>query len=933
MISLIRCLKLVLGKRGELRYGNILPAPKLSSSCRVLKYLSSRVLLKMSLRGACLRATWQSQQNVNNQPRSSRRIFNPPQDDKLNKLIGRFLEFFAMQKIGMTLLVGIFSLFLLFPLSTNSAIYFLPDAQWDVPVNVSIDSSQCEDVGYTYYSLGVCPAYHNQETCVFNDKYLKCDGTGWCKDNGYTLSSCSNPKVLTTQCPNGFSLYKSCVCPSTYKYTCTGTGEVSGSGVACDNKYTACICANTYKYTCSGAGYGGGSGTACNSKYTSCTCASGYHWSGSACVVHSYACPSGYSASSSGMISPASTSKVCSCGATSGTCYKETHTHSYACPSGYSASSSGMISPTSASKVCSCGAKSGTCYKETHSHSYYCPSGYSTSSSGMISPTSTSKVCSCGATSGTCYKETHTHSYACPSGYSASSSGMISPASTSKVCSCGATSGTCYKETHTHSYVCPSGSSASCSNGYYGTISKTCSVCAAVSGTCYMCCSSEYKYSCSGTGYSGGENSACGGKYRRCICADGYGWNSSAGTCDYVCLPYRATRVFCNADCGNSCTPSGSFSSQMEQLRNTIPDIYLQGQMIAYEGCLKYPNSKYNAYIAVRTECYQEFADAGVSKVERVIDGVSACGGSGNDRYDSSSQLIGGDGAVSEFEALCKVNHDYPYFYTTGCNGTTGTYVCSKSPHSHSFTCPSGTYSTSSSCSAGFTTVSKTCVCGEVSGAVCYKCNSGGSSSSSSSSSSGGGTSGSCTVGSYYYTDKTCSSSYNSSKTVAGIVVKDNALVMSEPVHIPWSTFSTNVSGLTDIHDSSTAIADMNGKSNTSAIVSEHQVSGETPSSSAALYCYHYYGNSAEMYGTLNNWYLPAAGELHNYVSNNRIMFVSRACDTLGWDYWCGMINFWSSSEYNDGAAWVGDISGNTAINVSKSSLLPVSCFLDISGV
>jgi len=50
MISLIRCLKLVLGKRGELRYGNILPAPKLSSSYRVLKYLSSLLLLENSLR-------------------------------------------------------------------------------------------------------------------------------------------------------------------------------------------------------------------------------------------------------------------------------------------------------------------------------------------------------------------------------------------------------------------------------------------------------------------------------------------------------------------------------------------------------------------------------------------------------------------------------------------------------------------------------------------------------------------------------------------------------------------------------------------------------------------------------------------------------------------------------------------------------------------
>ena len=87
------------GKRGELKYGDTLPAPKFSSSCMVLKYLSSRVLLfrlfgrfysglfrvsmdlwrkpvgderrkepvgdciKLSLRGACLDATWQSQQN------------------------------------------------------------------------------------------------------------------------------------------------------------------------------------------------------------------------------------------------------------------------------------------------------------------------------------------------------------------------------------------------------------------------------------------------------------------------------------------------------------------------------------------------------------------------------------------------------------------------------------------------------------------------------------------------------------------------------------------------------------------------------------------------------------------------------------------------------------------------------------------------------
>jgi len=38
-----------MGKRGELRYGNILPAPKPSSLVRMLKFLSSRVLLLKKL--------------------------------------------------------------------------------------------------------------------------------------------------------------------------------------------------------------------------------------------------------------------------------------------------------------------------------------------------------------------------------------------------------------------------------------------------------------------------------------------------------------------------------------------------------------------------------------------------------------------------------------------------------------------------------------------------------------------------------------------------------------------------------------------------------------------------------------------------------------------------------------------------------------------
>ena len=42
-------------------------------------------------------------------------------------------------------------------------------------------------------------------------------------------------------------------------------------------------------------------------------------------------------------------------------------------------------------------------------------------------------------------------------------------------------------------------------------------------------CDSSYKYTCTGTGYSGGSGTACGGKYTSCTCASGYEWKD--GTC------------------------------------------------------------------------------------------------------------------------------------------------------------------------------------------------------------------------------------------------------------------------------------------------------------------------------------------------------------------------------------------------------------------
>ena len=43
-----------------------------------------------------------------------------------------------------------------------------------------------------------------------------------------------------------------------------------------------------------------------------------------------------------------------------------------------------------------------------------------------------------------------------------------------------------------------------------------------------FCDKYSFKYTCSGTGYSGGGGSACSGKYSYCTCASGYEWKSGA---------------------------------------------------------------------------------------------------------------------------------------------------------------------------------------------------------------------------------------------------------------------------------------------------------------------------------------------------------------------------------------------------------------------
>ena len=136
-------------------------------------------------------------------------------------------------------------------------------------------------------SLSLVPQTLSAAECAVTD----------CSLLGYTDSACPGSGL---KCPFGEGWYcgggaaEDCI-KLGYDKTCTGTGE-SGNGETCNGKYQSCTCSfpytwngdacscpSTYKYTCSGTGYSGGSGSSCGGKYTACTCSSGYEWKNGNC--------------------------------------------------------------------------------------------------------------------------------------------------------------------------------------------------------------------------------------------------------------------------------------------------------------------------------------------------------------------------------------------------------------------------------------------------------------------------------------------------------------------------------------------------------------------------------------------------------------------------------------------------------------------------
>ena len=179
-----------------------------------------------------------------------------------------------------------------------------------------------------------------------------------------------------------------------------------------------------------------------------------------------------------------------------------------------------------------------------------------------------------------------------------------------------------------------------------------------------------------------------------------------------------------------------------------------------------------------------------------------------------------------------------------------------------------------------------------------------------------------CTVGMIYYSDKSCSEDVDASKTAIGVVVKDNELIASLNVpEMTWSSAEINVSELTDYSSLDEAQMDYNGKNNTLAIVAAFP--SDTIRNNAAIYC-----NSYSTAGTnAGDWYLPARGELVDYIQNRTS--VKNAWSKVGVTIERNIL--WASSEASEYYAWYLAVGiGGSVDGAYKLSEYLAVCFCDI---
>ena len=177
-----------------------------------------------------------------------------------------------------------------------------------------------------------------------------------------------------------------------------------------------------------------------------------------------------------------------------------------------------------------------------------------------------------------------------------------------------------------------------------------------------------------------------------------------------------------------------------------------------------------------------------------------------------------------------------------------------------------------------------------------------------------GGTVVTCKIGDILYSDKKCySGGVQSGKTPIGVVFdasRRTAIALeNSPSRMAWSSYETDIPGITNITDEYKAKQDFNGKANTAAIKAYNSSLSNYP---AADYAYNYTTTGTNA----GDWYLLALGELNTVYSNKDYM--NYALSLVGKKD-IPTSNYWSSSEYSNKGAWGLRFDNSSVYNSSKS--------------
>lgn len=139
-----------------------------------------------------------------------------------------------------------------------------------------------------------------------------------------------------------------------------------------------------------------------------------------------------------------------------------------------------------------------------------------------------------------------------------------------------------------------------------------------------------------------------------------------------------------------------------------------------------------------------------------------------------------------------------------------------------------------------------------------------------------------------------------------------------------WAT--SNVTGGTTAKGRESAIADMDGRANTSTIITT--LGDNAP---AAKFCHEYYPSNvdaANPYVGSGRWWLPSAGEL--WMIWSHLLEVNRILTKIGGTALNRSQGYWSSTENSDTYAWLMNFSNGIFIGNSKTNernVRPVSAF------